>query len=373
MGSAAGGLSSIASGALGASASGAGTIPQANEGTQISNAQNTYGTATSDAAQTMNTAQAYNQNAQNTLNKTIGSNTTEMNNVNNTANQNLQTYGNTFVPLQQQQAQQAKDYTSGANIANLQGQATSDVNQASQAALANQRQSLASEGVDPASVHGNALGTQAAIQNAGNVAGAMNQSYLNTQATGRQLVAGANQLGMQVGAAGTQGAETGAGIGSSNVANTNQTNSSGINNLTAANTYLNTGVNANNSATTAANDQFNQQQTSYQDAQQAAASQGSGISSMISGALPIAAMMMAGGGPVSAKGALPYPLVPGSTDTKLAALTPGEFVIPKDVTQHLGHEKLHKLIDKTREEIGKRRGIPEGSPMLSSVHTSPGM
>jgi hypothetical protein len=39
-------------------------------------------------------------------------------------------------------------------------------------------------------------------------------------------------------------------------------------------------------------------------------------------------------------------------------LTPGEFVIPHDVAAHLGAEKLHKLVDKTREDINKRRAIP---------------
>jgi hypothetical protein len=350
-----------------AQGSGSSGIPAADEATQIANGQATYGTATSDAAQTMNTAQSLNANSQNVLNNVTGSANNAMNSVQNSANQNLQTYGSTFSPLQTQQAQMAQNYTSAANTSQREGQAVADSNAATQSSLANQRASLASEGVDPASVHGSALTQQAALTGAAQNAGAATNSVLQTQATGNQLVNQANQLGTQVGQMGTSGETAAAGIGSNTVANTNNTNNSNVNNLTAANSYLNTATGANNSATTAANDQFNQQQTAYQDVQQAQANQSSAMGGIATGAMA----MMAAGGPVSARGALPMPIVPGTTDTKLAALTPGEFVLPKDVTEHLGHDKLHKLIDKTRADIAERKGIPMHH-QLSSAHTSMG-
>lgn len=385
MGSAVGGISSALGGIAGmAGSSGGGAIPTLDLSKQIGNAQSSYDTATSNAKQTMNTATALNGQSQDTLKSVVGQETPAMAAVNGAANQNLQTYGNTFVPLQQQQADQAKNYTSDANVQQLQGRAVADSNSSTQAALANQRAALAAEGVDPASVHGSALTQEAAIKGAAQNAGAANQSYLNTQDTGRQLVAGANQLGLQVGAAGTTAAEAAAGIGSGIVANTNNTNNSNVNNLTAANTYLNTGVNANQSGASIANTQFQGQQTSYQDAQAAAASKGAGIGGIVSAVAPLAlaAMQdggpvtsygiphMAGGGPITSRGAQLHPIVPGTTDTKLIAATPDEFMIPKDVAMHMGHEKLHKLIDKTREEIATRKGIP--TAQLSSVHTSRG-
>lgn len=384
---------------MGASASSAGAIPQANEQQQITNAQNTYGTATGNAAQTMNTATALNANSQNVLNNAMGQESPMVSGVNNAATQSLNNYGSTFTPLQQQQAQMAQNYTSGANTQQREGQAVANSNAATQAALANQQQSLASEGVDPASVHGSALTQQAALQGAAANAGAATGSVLQTQATGNQLVNQANQLGTQVGALGASQAGTGSNIAATNVGMENQTNTGNVNNLTAANTYLNTGVNANNSATTAANDQFNQQQTSYQDAQQAAASKGAGITGALGGMGEIAAQVaplmamerggvipmpakmgfmgthiphLAGGGPINPKGALPTPIVPGTTDTKLIAATPGEFMMPKDVTDFLGHEKLHKMIDSTRQKIAERHGIPTPAPQLSSAHTSMG-
>jgi hypothetical protein len=49
-------------------------------------------------------------------------------------------------------------------------------------------------------------------------------------------------------------------------------------------------------------------------------------------------------------------------------LTPGEFVIPQDVVQHIGSEKLHKLVDKTREDANKRRAIPVNHPPHMSMN-----
>jgi hypothetical protein len=336
---------------------------------QIGNAQDTYKTATADATQTMNTAKALNANSQNVLSNTTAANTGAAQAVMNTANQNLSTYGNTFVPLQQQQANQAANYTSEANINALKGQAVADQNAGTQAALSNQRAQLASEGVDPASIHGSALTQQAAIQGGANAAGAGTNAAIQAQLTGAGLMNQANQLGLNVGAQGTNAAASAAGINTSNVENTNNTNNSNVNNLTAANSYLNTGINANTSGANAANMQFNAQQTAYQDQVAAQASKAAGMGSMVGGAASL--MAMQDGGPITHRGALPVPIVPGTTDTKLIAATPGEWMIPKDVTEFLGHEKLHKLIDKTREQIAQRRGIPMNA-QLSSAHTSRG-
>ena len=74
------------------------------------------------------------------------------------------------------------------------------------------------------------------------------------------------------------------------------------------------------------------------------------------------------GGPITHRGALPTPIVPGTTDNKLIAATPGEFMLPKDVAEFMGHEKLHNLIDKTREKLAQRQGIP--TARLSSAHSA---
>lgn len=372
MGSAVSGVMSLAQGSPG--------VPQANEQQQISNAQDTYKTATADSAQTMNTATALNGQSQAALSTAMGQENPMVSGVNNAATSSLNNYGSTFSPLQAQQAQMAQNYTSDANTQLRQGQAVADQNSGTQAALQNQRASLASEGVDPASVHGSALTQQAALTGAANAAGAATNSALQTQATGNQLINQANTLGTQVGALGASQASTGSGIAAQNVANTNNTNNSNVNNLTAANTYLNSATGANNSATTAANDQFNQQQTGYQDQVAAQAAQASAVGGIASGAMsfmqaggvvPSGIPALVGGGPITSRGALPQPIVPGTTDNKLIAATPGEFMLPKDVSEFMGHDKLHRLIDSTRQKIAERHGIPMHA-QLSSAHTSTG-
>jgi len=393
---------------LGGGGGGGQGIPAANQQQNIQNAQQTYGTATSDAAQTMNTAQALNAQSQQTLANVNGASNNAMNQVANTANQNLSTYGNTFVPLQAQQAQQAQNFLSQGNQQALIGSAVAGANQGTQAALQNQRAQLASEGVDPASIGGAALQQQAAVQGGAAAAGAGSNEYLNVQNTGNQMLNTANQLGMQVGAQGTQGQATAANIGSGMVSNTNNTNNSNVNNLTASGTYLGQATNAGNSAQNASSAQFNQQQQGYQDQQQQQASGMSNLGSIAGmaamfmeggGPVPSYAPPVAGiplphllqrppgafytaasgpvnapgqlpsyaeGGPISQKGALPHPIIPGTTDSKLIAATPGEFMLPKDVAEFMGHEKLHNLIDKTREKMAERKGIP--TPRLSSAH-----
>lgn len=368
--------------------SGGGSVPKAPDLSQQTNQANaTYGTATSNAAQTMNTAQAYNQNAQNNLSNVTSQTNSMAGQIGAQANQNMQTYGSSFVPLQQQEAQEASNYGSQANVARLQGQAVAGVNSANQAALQNSQQALASEGVDPASIHGAALQRQQAIQGAAQAANAGTQSAIQTQQTAFGMQNQANQLGMQVGASGTQGAATAAQTAQSGQAGINQTNSSGVNNLTAANSYLNSATNANNSALTAQQNQFSDQMQSYQAQQAASSGMLSSIGSIAGaaamfmeeggvvprgtsgegslGAIPSTTNYSAGGG-VSARGALPRSPIPGSTDTKPALLTPGEFVIPKDVVDFLGQEHLHKLVDKTRAQANSRRAIPvQHSPHVS--------
>jgi hypothetical protein len=389
--------------------SGGGKVPDAPDlSKQTGQADQTFQTATSNAAQTMNTAQAYNKNSQNTINNVVGQETPMIGAVNNSANGNLNTYASTFTPLQQQQAKQAADWTSDANVQNLEGRATADVNSSTQAALANQRQQLASEGVDPASVHGSALTQQAAVQGAANAANAANTAYTNAQTTGAQLMENANQIGLQAGNLGTSEAATGANIGNSTAQTQSGVNAQGVNNLTAGNTYLNTGLGANKQSFDIAQGGFNDQQTQFQDRMANSSSMMSGIGSIAGAAAmfmerggpvphssvignPDRASPIVGlpprfmnpysapglirsfyehGGPVTNHGALPQSPMPGSTDTKPAMLTPDEFVIPREAATWKGHEHWYKQIDKANEERAMRLGLP---PKASSALTARGV
>lgn len=388
--------------------SGGGAPPKAPDlSQQTNNANSTFNTATSSAAQTAATAQAYNTNSQNTVNNVVGQETPMVSAVNNSANNNLNTYASTFTPLQQEQASQAANYTSGANVSNLEGQAAGDVNANTQQQLTAQRQSLASEGVDPDSIQGQALSQQSRTQGAANAAQAANSAYTTAQTTGANLMNSANQVGLAAGAQGTNAAATGASIGNQTAATQGSVNAQDVGNTTASNSFLNTGISANNSALTAQQDTFNDAQTDFQDTAANNAAMMSGIGSVAGAAAmfmerggpvphgdpmpPRAASPTVGlpprfmnpatasgltrsfyehGGPVSAQGAMAASPKPGSSDTKPAMLTPDEFVIPREAATWKGHEHWFKQIDKANEERGLRLGLP---PKASSALTARGV
>jgi len=380
--------------------SGGASIPKAPDlSGNIASANATAGQATSDATQTMNTASAYNQNAQANLSNVTNTNNSMAGAIGANATQNLNTYGSQFTPLQSQEAQQAANYGSQANVQKLQGMAVANANTADQAARSNSAAALASEGVDPASVHGAALDRQNSVTNAGNVAGAATNSALNTQNTAFGMENTANQLGLQINQQGTAGAATAAQTADAGQSTINSTDATGIQNLQGANSYLNSSTNANNGAV-AANQAGFQDQMAVSAAQQAQQNSTMSAIGSVAGAammfmekggsvpgvpttgskpmaymahsglpvaaghvrprqaIPMAFEPMYTGGPVTTRGALPVGSIPGSTDRKPAMLTPGEFVIPKDVVDHLGSEKLHKLVDSTREKANQRRAIP---------------
>lgn len=371
------------------SGKGSGGIPNAPDTSgNINNANKTFDSATSKGDQTFNTAVGYNDEAHKHLNGVLNLGDNAASAIFNNARTNLDTYNSTFSPLQKQQADMAAQYGSDANVQRLQGRAVADANAGAQAARRNSAAALAAEGVDPASVHGAALDRQAAVAGAANAAGAGTNSAINTQLTAQGLVNQANQIGLQVGQQGIAGGQAAAGVANQGQEIQNQTNSSGVQNLTAADTYLNTGVNANQSSANIAHTGFEDQLASAK-AKQAAS--GGGFGGALSGAAgfvasnPEVLAMAEGGGPipeptygvptsysqggnVSHKGALPVSPIPGSTDTKPALLTPGEFVMPKDVVDFKGQDYFHRQIDSIRKQKNKRMAIPvHHAPHISKV------
>lgn len=347
---------------------GGGSIPSApNLSGNIANANNTFNTATSDAAQTMSTAQQYNQNAQSNLANVTGMANSQANNLASEANTNINQYNSTFSPLQAQEAQSAANYGSSANIQRLTGQAIGGTAAANAAAAANSKQALAAEGVDPGSIQGASMNRQAAVNAAGQESAAGTNAAIGAQQTAFGMENTANALGTQVGALGASNAASAANTSAQGQQSMNQTNSAGIQNLGAANQYLNTGINANNSAMTGSQDQFSDQMQ----VQAAQAAQANSTMSGIGSIVGAAAMFMESGGPVpgaiptmdtggnvTAQGAYRTPPIPGSTDTKPAMLTPGEFVMPKDVVDFKGQDYFHRQIDSIRQAKNKRMAIP---------------
>jgi hypothetical protein len=374
-------------------------------GTQIGQSNQTFGTATANSAQATNAANAYNANANANLQTALGTTNANAASISQQANNNMSSYATNFQPLQAQEAQAASQYGSNANIQKLTGQAVGNVNAANQAAQQNNAAALASEGVDPASIHGGAIQAAGNVQGAAAAANAGTQASTQAQQQAFNMQNTANNLGLNVAQQGTAGAATGAQVAQGGQAMTNQTGATGIQNLSGANQMLGVANTANQNAMTGQQDQFSDQQQIYSDQQQQAAGTMQGIGQIagmaamfmegggtvpdISGwvppkyptsfpqprGIPAPRKVLAGGhvtdyaagGQVMQKGALPTSPIPGSTDTKPALLTPGEFVIPKDVVSHLGAEHFHKLIDSTREKSNQRRAIPIHHPPHQSM------
>jgi hypothetical protein len=383
---------------------GGGTPPQPSLGNQIGQANQTFGTATANSAQATNAANSANSIANQNLQSTLGTTNQNAAAISNQATQNMNSYQQNFQPLQAQEAQQAQQYGSNANIQKLTGQAIGNTNAANQAAQQNNAAALAAEGVDPASIHGGAIQSAASVQGAANAANAGTQASTQAQQQAFNMTNTANQLGLNVGSQGTAGAATGAQVAQGGQSAANQTGQTDVGNLSTANNMLGVANSATQNATTAGQDQFSDQMQAYNAQQQQAAGSMQGIGQIAGMAamfmeeggsvpagwvppkypasfpqphgIPAPRKMLAGGhvtdyaagGQVMQRGALPTSPIPGSTDTKPALLTPGEFVIPKDVVSHLGNDHLHRLIDKTREKANQRRAIPIHHPPHISMH-----
>jgi hypothetical protein len=362
------------------------------------NSTDTFNTATGNASQTMNTAQAYNTNAQNQLNTTLGTVNNMSGLIGQQAQGNVGSYQTNFQPLQATEAQAAQNYGSQANLQRLQGQAVANTQAGVQAGIQNQRAALASEGVDPASLRGNALDQQSQVMGAAGAANAGTQASIQGQQQAFGMENQANQIGLGVGQQGMMGASGAAGVANQGQMAMNQTNQAGVQNLTAANQYLQTGNQANAGLLNAQQQAYADMANQWTQNQQSQSAMGAaigtaggvlggaagsgglerggpvepqphpmGIPTMANGGIAMASPFV-GGGMVGQKGALPTSPIPGSTDTRPALLTPGEFVMPKDVVDFKGADHFHKMIDSIREQKNKRMAIPLHHPPHVSMH-----
>jgi hypothetical protein len=74
-------------------------------------------------------------------------------------------------------------------------------------------------------------------------------------------------------------------------------------------------------------------------------------------------------------GAVPADLSPsngGEQDDVPAAVSVGEFVVPKETVQWLGEKHFHKLIEKSQQERADAEAVPTGPPPLPVYAPPPG-
>lgn len=293
-------------------------------------------------------------------------------------------YESVFQPLEDDLAREAQDYATPERRDLEMGRAQSGVAQQFAAARESAKAELESFGINPSATRYAALDVGMRANEAAAKAAAGNQAGVMVDDRARQLRSEAiavgqrypGQVAQQYGVA--QGA--GAGAGGQTLATTG----SGANTMGTAPQYMGLGNNALGTWGSTIN-------TGYQnqlDAWKANQSQSSGIGGLIGGALGLAMGFDEGGAvppgegvPVSAQptqgGAVPVHASPTggrAIDDVAARLTPGEFVVPKDVVSWKGEEFFQKLMKQSREARTMpdnarptvRQALPAGRPQYRS-------
>jgi hypothetical protein len=291
-------------------------------------------------------------------------------------------YTQTFQPLEDSLVKDAQSYNSPARRDMNAGRAMANVSQQFEQARQNALANLESYGIDPSQTRYAALDLETRTQEAAARASAGNQSYLQDEATGRQLRADAinvgkgypSQVAQEYGTsqnAGNQAINSGLATTASG-ASTMGTNVQyqGLGNQsTAAEGNLLLGSDRNNISRTQVNNQAS-----------------SGIGGLLGTALGAGigaykTFAFAEGGPVPPGQALPdgdgdeglpgMPVPPSAspsqgaiTDDVPARLNAGEFVVPRDVVSFKGEEFFQNLIKKTRQQ---EQGPDQARPRTAAI------
>lgn len=271
-------------------------------------------------------------------------------------------YKTVYQPLEDQAVKEALAYGSDANKEKYAAQAMASQAQAFDAQRITAAQNLESFGVDPSSTRYAALDAGIRVQQAAAQAGAGNQARDQVEAQARQMQANAvnvgrglpsdinagNQTSIGAGSAagnlGLGGQTTGAntmGTGVQYGALGAQQAGTGVGALGAGTGAINAGTGAVNAWGQTINNGYNAQLGAFQANQ----SSSSGLGSILGTAAGFAAGFSEGG-------AVPAEISPSrgkAVDDVAAALTPGEFVVPRDVVQWKGEEFFQKFVVKSRE------------------------
>jgi hypothetical protein len=271
----------------------------------------------------------------------VNSNTALMDMQRDVAGKEYQRYQDTYVPLENQVAQQAKDFDTEAQRERYAIQAGADVAQAARGAAGQTLRSQSRLGLRPSADAFAAVNSRLEANNTAAKAGAMTNARYAARDTGLQMKMNAINVGK-----GLPGTASTAAAGSVNASNSAASQTFGANQsynagAASANSFTNTGLNFMNSAAQGYNNISNYGLQSYgMQSQQMAA---------IMNAAGTAYAFRADGGD-AAEGTLRGGIVrgPGTgiSDSIPARLSDGEYVIPADVVKRKGVEFFDKLLDK---------------------------
>lgn len=277
-----------------------------------------------------------------------------------------QRYREIYMPLEEQAAYDAQEYNSPARQQYEAGKAEADVAAQFEGARNAAQDRLESYGVDPTQTRSNALDLGTRVAEAAAQASAGNQARDRTADIGRQLRAGAIDVGKGYPAQVIGSSSAGGQFGNQGVNTGLATTASGAQTMGTSPMWQQLGNQGLGEWGNLLNTSFSNQNDAYKADQQSSSGIGSAlgaiggiVSSFIEegGVIPDPAQMYAdGGGPIPASaspsnGAVTDD-VPGVIDGKgQAQLNSGEFVLPKDVTAWLGEQQLQKMIMKARKDM----------------------
>lgn len=297
------------------------------------------------------------------------------------ARQDRARYRGVYQPLENQLVRDARDYASPQREQYDMGRAGAEVAQQFNAQRQGALQNLEAFGVDPSSTRYAALDRQSRIAQAAATAGAENQARGQTEALGRAMRSEAINVGRgypgQI--AGTYGTALQSGqLGAnSQLAGT----ASGANTMGTGMGWQNTGNGALGTWGNTLNAGYQNQLAAFQANQQSSSGLGGLFGSLLgaagnAGGFGQLFTFEEGGGVPDASqtsgGAIPTSASPSGgreIDDVPARLTPGEFVVPKDVMQWKGEEFFQKLINKSRDENKNVQAKPEMKPSLPQKPT----
>jgi hypothetical protein len=279
------------------------------------------------------------------------------------AEEDRQRYKDVYQPVEDRQVQDAMTFDSADNMERRRGMAMAGVAQGFEAARQNTMRDLESYGINPGAVRYAGLDAGIRAQQGASEAAAGTMSDLNTENAARSLRQGAIQVGQtypgQV--IGESGAAMNAGSGAVNAAlNTTASGSSTMGTPTA---WYAGGNQAFGSAADTMNASYKNRLAAYE----AEKNNSTGFGTALGAGLGAVKMFAAEGGEVPMGAS---PTHGRAIDDVPAKLTAGEFVIPKDVTSWYGEDKLHKLIQKARQDRAGGKPKPQKNQAMSFANFS---
>jgi hypothetical protein len=277
------------------------------------------------------------------------------------AQQSWDRYNQTFVPLEDKYIATAQGWDTPEAEQNAAAQAQTAVAQQVDQARAASARNLQAYGVDPGAARYASLDIGTRTAGAAAEAGAGNQAINQRQMEGLQLLQNAAGMGRNLTPQAIQAGQAGNATGSGVISNTNAITNTGANTMGTGLQWGQMGLGYGQLGNQSIQGIGNTFGTLYKAQTEAADAETAGLYGL-AGATVGAVSNLARPKLFAEGGAVPTGASPTqgiAVDDVPARLTPGEFVVPKDVVQWKGEEHFQKLIEQSREKKQEATAKPD--------------